>query len=137
DAALEAGLHLGNVILEATERAYLALVNDDVVAQKPDLRVARTGDAAVGDHATSHRADLRHLEYFADLGRSDSDLFEGWLEQARHAFLDFVGHVVDDRVQADVNLLALGDIGGVAIGPHVESDDDGVRRGSQQHVRFV
>ena len=53
------------------------------------------------------------------------------------AFLHLVGHVVDDRVQADVDLLALGHVGGVAVGPHVEADDDGVRGRGQQHVRLV
>ena len=45
--------------------------------------------------------------------------------------------VVDDRVQADVDALAVGDVGGVAIRPDVEADDDRVRRRRQQHVGLV
>jgi hypothetical protein len=59
------------------------------------------------------------------------------LEQAGHRLLHLVGDVVDDRVQADVDLRALGDVGGVAIGPHVEADDDRVRRRREQHVGLV
>ena len=47
DAALEAGLHLGHVVLEAPQRADLALVDDDVVAEQARLRVAGARDAAV------------------------------------------------------------------------------------------
>ena len=39
DAALEALLDLGDVVLEAAQRADLALVDDAVVAQQPQLRV--------------------------------------------------------------------------------------------------
>ena len=38
---------------------------------------------------------------------------------------------------ADVDLFALGELLRVAVGPHVEADDDGVRRRRQQHVRLV
>ena len=69
--------------------------------------------------------------------RAEAHFLERRLEQARHRLLDLVGHVVDDRVEADVDLLALGQVGGVAIGPHVEADDDRVRRRGQQHVRLV
>ena len=70
-------------------------------------------------------------------GRADPHFLERRVEQAGHRLLHLVDDVVDDRVQADVDLLALGDVGGVAVGPHVEADDDGVRRRRQQHVRLV
>ena len=54
-----------------------------------------------------------------------------------HRLLHLVDDVVDDRVQADIDLVALGHVRRVAIGPDVEADDDGVRRGREQHVRFV
>ena len=68
---------------------------------------------------------------------ADPHFLERRIEQAGHRLLHLVDDVVDDRVQADVDLLALGDVGGVAIRPHVEADDDGVRRRRQQHVRLV
>ena len=71
DAAFEARLHLGHVVLEAAQRADLAFVDDDVVAEQPRLRVAGAGDAAVGDHAAGNRAELRHLEGVAHFGRAD------------------------------------------------------------------
>src|SRR6185436_7194473 len=45
DAALEARLDLGHVVLEAAERADLPLVDDLAVAQQARLRVARPDDA--------------------------------------------------------------------------------------------
>src|SRR5262245_4675747 len=65
DAALEPRLHLGDVVLEAAERADLAFVDDHVVAEQARLRVAGSRDAAVGHHAARDRAELRHLERLA------------------------------------------------------------------------
>ena len=62
---------------------------------------------------------------------------EGRLEQADHGLLDLLGHVVDDRVQADVDVLALGDVGRIAVGADVEADDDGVAGRGEQHVELV
>src|SRR5262249_16327091 len=61
DAALEARLHLADVVLEAAERSDLAFVDDDVVAHEARLRVAGARDAALGDHAARDRAELRDL----------------------------------------------------------------------------
>src|SRR6266849_10545332 len=46
DTALEAGLDLAHIILEAAERADLAGVDDDVVAEQACLRIAGARDAA-------------------------------------------------------------------------------------------
>ena len=48
-----------DVVLEAAQRADLALVDDDVVAEQPGLGVAGAGDAAFGHHAAGNRAELR------------------------------------------------------------------------------
>src|SRR5262245_20401951 len=65
DAALEPGLDLADVVLEATQRADLAFVDDDVVAQEASLRVARPRHAALGDHTARNRPVLRYLEDLA------------------------------------------------------------------------
>src|SRR6187401_1761473 len=137
DAALEARLDLGHVVLEAAQRAELALVDLDVVAQQAGLRLARALDDAVGDHAAADGAELRRLEDLPHFGRAEPHFLERRLEDPGHRLLDLVGHVVDDRVHAHVDLLALGDLRGVAIRPDVEADDDGVRRQRQQHVELV
>src|SRR5215218_5179872 len=58
DAAFEPRLDLGHVVLEASQRADLAFVNDHVVAEQARLRVARTGDAPLRDHAAGDGAEL-------------------------------------------------------------------------------
>src|SRR5688572_3881384 len=55
-AALEAGLDLGDIVLEALERGELAFPHHDVVAQQARLGVALARDAAVGDHAAGNGA---------------------------------------------------------------------------------
>ena len=57
DAAVEAGAHLGGVVLEAAQRSDLALVDDPAVAHQADGGGAR--DDAVDDVAAGDRADLR------------------------------------------------------------------------------
>ena len=37
-------------------------------------------------------------------------------------------------MEADLDVLALGDLGGLAVGPDVEADDDGVRGGGEEDV---
>ncbi len=61
-------------------------------------------------------------------------LLDDRFEQALHRFLDLVLQLVNDGVQADVHFFLIGDFGGLALGAHVEADDDGVRRRGEQHV---
>ena len=77
------------------------------------------------------------LKSVPHLGDAQAHFLEGWLEQPRHRLAHLVGDVVDDGMLADVDALALGDVLRVAIGPHVEADDDGVRRRREQHVGLV
>src|SRR5436190_6863225 len=137
DAALEARLHLARIVLESSERPDLAFVDDDVVAQQTRLCVARARDAAFGHHAAGNRAELRDFERLANLRRADANLLERRIEEARHRLLHLIGHVVDDRVRADFDAFARRDVFGVAVRPDVERNDDGVRCGREQHVRFV
>src|SRR5687767_10195249 len=137
DAALEARLHLADVVLEAAQRSDLAFVHDDVVAQQAGLRFAGACDAPFGHHAAGNGADLRHLEDLAHVGAAEAHLLERRFEKTGHAFLDLLGHVIDDRVEPDVDLLAFRHVLRVAIRADVEPDDDGVRRRRQQHVRLV
>src|ERR1051325_8550678 len=81
DAALEAGLHFADVILEAAQRGDLALEHDDVVAQQTRRRFARARDAPFGHHAAGNRADLRHAEYLAHFGGAHAHFLERRLEQ--------------------------------------------------------
>src|SRR5258705_2510446 len=137
DAALEARLHLAHVVLEAAQRGDLPLVHHDVVAKEAGGRLAGARDASLGDHAAGNRTNLRDLEDLADFRPAHPHFLVRRLEEALHAFLDLFGDGVDHRVEADVDLLALGHVGRIAIGPHVEADDDRVGRRRQQHVGLV
>ena len=119
ETALEARLDLRDVVLEPLERGELAFPHDHAVAEQAGLGVALAGDGALGDHAAGNRADLRHLEGIAHLRHADALFLEGRFEQAGHGLLDLVGHVIDDRVLADVHLFAIRHLGGVAIGPFI------------------
>ena len=56
-----------------------------------------------------------------------SHLLELRLEHALQGRLDLLDRLVDHRVVADLDALALGDVGVLALGPDVEADDDRVR----------
>src|SRR5262249_36815591 len=128
DAAFEAGFHLGRIVFEPAKRSNLALIDHDVVAQQPCLRVAGTGDASLRHHAAGNRAVLRNLECVAYFRHADAHLLERRFEETGHRLLHFVGDVVDDGVLPDVDVLARGDFLRIAIGPDVEPDDDRIGR---------
>ena len=74
------------------------------------------------------RADPGHAEDLADLGLAGDDLFELGGEQADHGVLDVLEDLVDDLVGADLDVLGVGQLAGLAVGADVEADDRGVRR---------
>src|SRR2546428_7470366 len=87
DAALESGLDLANIVLEAAQRPDLAFVDDDVVAKQPRVRIARASDAPLADHAAGDGAVLRNFERIAHLGDPTTYFLVGQLEmslQRRH-----------------------------------------------------
>ena len=132
DAALEALRDLADVVLEAAQRAELALVDLDRVADQADLRVAL--DRAVGDHAAGDRADLRDGEGLAHLGLAQRLLALDRREQAGHRLLHVVERLVDDVVELDLDALLLGELLRLAGRTDVEADDDGVARLGQVDV---
>src|SRR5262249_13059045 len=85
DAALESLLDLRDVVLEAPQRAHLALVDHAVVAEQSYRR--RTRDHSLRDVAARHDAELRDLEGVADLGAAARDFLQRRLEQALHGLL--------------------------------------------------
>src|SRR5690606_37427473 len=101
------GRDLADVVLEAAEAPDVACVDDDAVADEADA-VAPVhlplDDVAAGDGARLRDAErLAHLDGAEDvlllLGREEP------LERVAH----LLDGVVDDGVEADVDLLALGD----------------------------
>src|SRR5712691_9109022 len=76
DTALKTRLDLADIVLETAERADLAGVDDDVVAEQACLRITGARDAALGHHAAGDGAELRHLERFAHIGDADADFLE-------------------------------------------------------------
>jgi hypothetical protein len=75
-----------------------------------------------------------HPEDLADLRRAELDLLVLGLEHALERGLDVLDRGVDDRVVPDVDVLAVGQVAGVALGPDVEAEDDGVGGRGQRDV---
>src|SRR3954453_12423107 len=125
DTALVALADLGDVVLEPAQRIDGQVVgDDDAVADQPGLRV--TDDRAATDDRTRDVADARHPEDLADLRRAELDLLVLRLEHALEGRLDLLDRLVDDRVVPDVDALAVGELGGLPLGPDVEAQDDDV-----------
>src|SRR3954468_14379977 len=130
---LEALADLGRVVLEPLQRRQLGVVDDHrTVPDQPDLRVA--AEQAAGHPATGDVAHLRGAEDLPDLRLAKGDLLVDRLEHALQGGLDVVDRRVDDRVVPDIDVLALGQLAGVALGPDVEAEDDGVGGGRQRDV---
>src|SRR5688572_30487793 len=86
DTGLEVRAHLGDVVLEATQRLDgQAIRDDDAVADDASLRVAR--DRPGADDDTGDVAELGGAEHLADLGHTRLDLFELRLEHALEGLL--------------------------------------------------
>ena len=58
------------------------------------------------------------------------------IEHAFHGLFDLFDHVVDDAMQADVDLSCSAVAFALRLRPDVEADDDRVGRGCQHDVRF-
>src|SRR5512133_1755069 len=122
DAALVAGRDRAGVILEAAQGSDPPVVDDHAVADQAGLGPA--GDLTRGDVRPGDHADPRHPEGLADLGGAELALLVLGGEQALEGPLDVLHHLVDDRVQADVDAVAVGQVPGGRGGPHREADDD-------------
>src|SRR5208337_3889971 len=134
DAAFHAVPHFADVFLEASHRTDLAFEHNHVVAQQAHFGIAL--DDAVSDVTAGHSTHFRNTESVAHLGASEVGLFDDRLEQSGHGALDFILKLVNDRVQADVHLFLLRQFLRLALRPHIESDNHGVRRGGQEDVGF-
>src|SRR4051794_40277968 len=125
DTALVTLADLGRVVLEPAEGLHRQVVGDHgTVTHQPRLRVA--DDRAAADERARDVADPRHPEDLADLRRAELHLLVDGLEHALESGLDLVDGLVDDRVVPDVHPLAVGELGGLTLGPDVEAQDDDV-----------
>src|SRR5215217_7498714 len=132
DAALVAGPDRAGVLLEAAQGPDPPVVDDHAVADQAGFGPA--GDLARGDVRPGDHADPRHPEGLADLGGAELALLVLGGEQALEGLLDVLHHLVDDRVQADVDALAVGQVARGRCGPHREADDDRARHRGQADV---
>ena len=112
-------------------------MDHDIVADQPSLGVAGPRDPAVGDEAPGSGPELRDFEGLANLSGSQLHFLDDRIEEADHGILDFVGDVVDDRMQPDLDLFVGGDAARVAVRPDVEPDDDRVGGGRQKDVGLI
>src|SRR6202167_5429479 len=133
DTAFVALADLGRVVLEPAQRIHRQVVGDHhAVPDQP--RLAAAVDRAGADDAAGHVADLRHPEDLPDLRRAELDLLELGLEHALERSLDLFDRLVDDRVVADIDALALRQLPSPAGRPDVEADDHRVGGDGQVYV---
>ena len=110
-------------------------MDHDVVAQEAHLGAAP--DDAFGDHAAGDLADPGDVEHLADRGIAEEALAQGRRQHARQRVAHVVDHVVDDRVIADLDAVALRQLARLRVGPHVEADDQRAGRLGQDNVALV
>src|SRR5215213_9779944 len=132
DAALVPGRDRAHVLLEAAQGADPPVVDDHAVADQAAPGTA--GDLARGDVRPGDDADPRHPEGLADLGGAGLALLVLGGEQTLEGLLDVLHHLVDDRVEADVDALAGGQVAGGRGRPDREADDDRARHRGQGDV---
>src|SRR5690606_11393362 len=134
DPALVSILDLSNIVLEALERADLAVIDDHAVANDPEPVISPY--ATFDDIASCHGACARYFEYLADLGRADRHLLLLRRQEAFQRIAHVFDGVIDDGIRPDVDLLALGQLACADGRSNLESDDDGIGRRSEHDVAF-
>src|SRR5689334_8687787 len=133
--AFEPFLDLAHFVLEALQRLQRTFVDHHVVAQQAHPGAAL--DHAFGDHAAGDLADLGDLEDFADFRVTQEALAQRGRKHAGKGGLHVIDDVVDDRVVADIDLVALGEFARLGIGAYIEADDEAARGAGQRHVGFI
>src|SRR5690606_16062001 len=133
ETAFEALADLHDVVLEPPQRADREVLPDNhAVTQQACLGV--TPDLTRRDQATGDGADLRGLEHLTDLSPTEVDLLVHRLEHALQGLLDLLDRLVDHRVVPDVDTLARGAFGRLALRTHVVPDHDRVGRRGEVDV---
>src|SRR5665811_1437585 len=124
DTALESLANLGHVVLETTQTGDLDALTDDST-RTDDPRLGAALDLPGADQRSGDIAELGGLEDLAHLGGAQLDLFVLRLQHALQRCLDVLDGRVDDRVEARVHALAVGQLGHPLGRLDVEADDDG------------
>ena len=115
--AFKAALDLFDFILEALEGFQAAFMDNDAVTQQAHF--GTPADLAFGDIATG---DLGNVEHFADLRVAKEGFAQGRCQQTAEQTAYIVDQVIDDRVVANVHIIAAGHLTRLSIGPDVEAD---------------
>ncbi len=123
-SAVHTDNHFLDVVLEALEAVELVVCNDDTVADNADKGGA--GNLAVEDVAARNSADGRDLVGLSDLGAAEFDLADLGGKHALESVGDLVYRIVNDAVEADIDIVALGAFLGGLLGTDVEADDNSV-----------
>src|SRR4051812_31836985 len=123
DTALEALADLGGIVLEPLERLDRQVVPDDLATTR-DARLRVPSDETRPDARAGDVAELRRPEDLAHLGRTELHLLVLRLEHALEGCLDVVDRLVDDRVEAHVDALAVRQLLDALRVLDVEPDDD-------------
>ncbi len=105
-----------------------------VVAQQAHARAAL--DHAGSDVTARHLAHLGDIEHIADFGVSDDFFAQFRRQHAGQGRLDIVYHFVDDRIIAQIDIVALYDFPRLRVGANVESDHNRLGRGGKRDIRF-
>src|ERR1700746_528951 len=133
DTALEALADLGRVLLEPAQRIHRQVVgNHHTVPDQP--RLAAAADQAAAHDGPGDVADPRYPEDLPDLRGAELDFLELGLEHALERGLDLFDRLVDDRVVADIDALALCEFARAPGRPDVEPDDHRVGGDGQVHI---
>jgi len=93
-------------------------------------------ELAFRHHTAGNGTDLGDVEHHPYFGVGRHHFLHRWGQHAFHGILHLIDSVVNDAVEANINLLLLSQLTGTLRGPHLEADDDGVGSRSQQHVAF-
>src|SRR5205085_4688759 len=120
-AAFVALADLADLVLEPLQRLQAALMDHDIVAQQPHF--GAPPDDSLSDHAAGDFAGSGDVEHLADRGIAEEPLAQSRCQHPRKRVPHVVDHIIDDRVVADLDAVALRQIARLRVGADIEADD--------------
>src|SRR6185369_361706 len=112
---------LAHIVLKTFKSGNIPVPGDHAIPNKACLGLP--ANKAVCNSTAGDRTDFRHLERFLDQSLAENDLSLDRVEHADHSRLDLFFDLVNDRVEPDIYVFLLRNLGRTGLGPHIKSDD--------------
>ena len=90
-----------------------------------------------GNHTAGNFADFGNVKDFANFGVTDNALFKLGGKLAFQDFLYFIGNIINDRVVANIHIVAFCHFPSAGTGTNIKADNHSVGNAGKRYIGFV